>query len=112
MKLFLTLTFIALTVGPASTAGSETRKSVLDNNPDLFTLVTPDHLLGNTPRRKWLDLYPVNAKEYWAAWDCKGKRCDTKARARIRATCKLVPRTARDPKPIDEADSSGVSSGG
>ncbi len=80
--------------------------SVLDDTSDLFGSVTPDRLLGTTTRRKWLDLYPVDATVYWAAWDCKGKPCDTPARVHIRAIAKLVPRTSHDPKPASSAGDS------
>ncbi len=76
-------------------------KGALDNTADLFAVVTPDRLLGKTTRRQWLDLWPVNAKVYWAAWDCKGQPCDNRERAHIRATAKLISRTPRDPKPME-----------
>jgi len=78
-------------------------KSVLDNDPDMFAVVTPDRLLGKTTRRQWLTLWPVPGKEYWAAWDCKDKACDSAQRAHERATAKLIPRIATDPKPEDAA---------
>ena len=76
-------------------------KSVLDNDPDLFAVVKPDRLLGDQTRRQWLTMWPVNGREYWAAWDCKDKPCDTKQRAHERATSKLIERLPTDPKPED-----------
>lgn len=85
----------------SSTNAGEARKSALGNDPDLFAVVTPDRLLHGMTRRKWLTLWPVPGKEYWAAWDCKGKPCDTPQRAHERATAKLIERLDTDPKPED-----------
>ncbi len=99
-KAALLIAAMMISVPCLATAEVKSR-GALDNTKDLFADVTPDSLLGKTTRRKWLDLYPVNAKIYWAAWDCRGKPCDTPKRAHIRATAKLVPRTDRDPKPME-----------
>lgn len=79
------------------------RQGALENTQDLFASVTPDRLLGKTTRRQWLDLYPVNARLYWAAWDCRGRPCDSRERAHIREIAKLVARTSKDPKPFPSA---------
>jgi hypothetical protein len=97
------MTIVVVCAGVTFLPGSswaEQKKSVLDHEPELFAVVTPDRLLGRHTRRQWLDLWPVNGREYWAAWDCKGKLCDTPDRAHIRATAKLIPRTDADPKPL------------
>ena len=97
----LSLAILVLLPFLAPPASAEApRKSVLDNDPDLFAVVTPDRLLPKMSRREWLTLWPVNGREYWAAWDCKGRLCDTQERAHIRATAKLIPRTDKDPKPF------------
>jgi hypothetical protein len=85
---------------------AQNHKGALDDTTDIFGLITPDHLLGATSRREWLDLHPVLAKVYWAAWDCKGKPCDTPQRAHYRAIAKLIPRTEKDPPPGAAAASS------
>jgi hypothetical protein len=99
----------ALSIAVLLATGAEARtapKSALDHDPDMFAVVTPDRLLGTTTRRQWLTLYPVLGREYWAAWDCKGKLCDTAKRKHIRETAKLITRTDADPKPVDSPPSS------
>lgn len=100
MKLQFILIAGVILFGGNAQAGPP-KKSVLDNDPDLFAVVTPDRLLGSDTRRQWLTLWPVNGREYWAAWDCKGKPCDTPQRVHERETAKLIPRLATDPKPED-----------
>lgn len=100
MKPIILVMLTSLVLLPASTWAEAPKKSVLDNDPDLFAVVTPDRLLPKMTRREWLTLWPVNGREYWAAWDCKGKPCDTRDRAHIRATSKLISRTEKDPKPL------------
>ncbi|MGN6210552.1 hypothetical protein [Asticcacaulis sp.] len=98
-----TLTVIAVSLAiitPVVADAAPKKKGALDDTTDLFAMVTPDRRLGDLTRRKWLTLWPVDGREYWAAWDCKGKRCDTPKRAHIRATAKLIPRTDADPKPL------------
>jgi hypothetical protein len=97
-KAFLIALAISAVAGIAH-AGTG-KGSVLDHDPDLWGPVTPDRLLGKTTRQKWLKLYPVEAKIYWAAWDCKEKGCDTPQRKHIRDIAKLVPRSASDPAPL------------
>lgn len=87
----------------AQSGHAEPGKGALGPDPDRFAVVTPDRRLGDMTRRKWLTLWPVNGREYWAAWDCKDKPCDTPQRAHIRETAKLIPRTDKDPKPPAEA---------
>lgn len=99
MKPLILATVIA-TFGAAAAHAAPPPKTALDD-PDLFAVVTPDRLLGGMTRRKWLTLWPVPGREYWAAWDCKGKPCDTPERAHERATAKLVQRLETDPKPED-----------
>ncbi len=74
-------------------------KSVLDGMQ--FDGVSSDAELKieHHNRRQWLDAHPVQAKEYWKAWDCKGRPCDSKWQATIRAEAALIPRSAKDPKP-------------
>ena len=50
-------------------------------------------------RRQWLEQYPVQAKDYWDAWDCKGKACDSTWKANIRKKAALIKRTDKDPAP-------------
>lgn len=100
-KIILAIATAIFVIGTPSLAALA-KKSVLDNDPDLFALVTPDRLLGKTTRRQWLTLWPKLGQEYWAAWDCKGKRCDTPQRAHIRETAKLIPRTEADPEPVGD----------
>jgi len=50
-------------------------------------------------RRHWLDHHPVQAKDYWDAWDCKGKPCDSPWKANIRKKAALIKRTDKDPPP-------------
>ncbi len=102
----LALAASSVVFAPAYAGASH--KGALNDTTDLFASVTPDRLLGSTTRRQWLDLYPVDAKVYWAAWDCKGQPCDTRERAHIRATAKLVSRTERDPKPMENTGQSSV----
>lgn len=107
MIFIVALTGFALTqIAPASA-----QKSALDGYQ--FDGVSSDAELkveGQT-RRHWLDNHPVQAKEYWAAWDCKGKPCDTKWYANIRAKAALVKRTHRDPKPANSASSKEAKGG-
>jgi len=72
-------------------------KSALDHIQ--FDGVMDDGTLkdSNETRRQWLDENPVPAKEYWRAWDCKGKPCDSKWQANIRAKAALIQRTDKDP---------------
>ena len=98
---WLVLAATAVTIGLSTAPVHAGQKSVLDNDPDLFAVVTPDRLLGHQTRREWLKLWPVLGKEYWAAWDCMDKACDTAQRARERATAKLIDRLPTDPKPED-----------
>ena len=91
-----------MTAGPAAAQ----KKSKLDKDPDLFAVVTPDRLLGKMTRREWLTLWPVPGREYWAAWDCQHRSCDTDKRKHIRETARLIPRTAADPEPLTDADAS------
>lgn len=102
----MTLTLCAC-VASAPAFAKPPKTSVLDNDPDLFALVTPDRLLGDMSRRKWLTLWPKLGREYWAAWDCKDKGCDTPKRAHIRATAKLIPRNDNDPKPVESEAGAG-----
>ncbi|HWU61479.1 MAG TPA: hypothetical protein VN112_05580 [Ensifer sp.] len=100
MKNLILAALAGLLLSPTATFAEAPKRSVLDNEPELFAVVTPDRLLGRHTRRQWLTLWPGNGREYWAAWDCKGKPCDTPKRAHIRATAKLIPRTDKDPKPL------------
>ena len=78
-----------------------TPKSALDGLQ--FDGVMSDAILkdaGQT-RRQWLEATPVQAKEYWRAWDCKGKPCDSKWQANIRAKAALITRTDKDPPMSD-----------
>ena len=100
MKNLIQAALAGLLLSPTATFAEAPKKSVLDNEPELFAVVTPDRLLGRHTRRQWLTLWPGNGREYWAAWDCKGKLCDTRERAHIRATAKRIPRTDADPKPL------------
>ncbi len=80
------------------------QKSALDGHQ--FDGVTSDAALrtaGRT-RRDWLDKHPVEAREYWAAWDCKGKPCDSSWYANIRAKAALIKRTDEDPRPRSQTD--------
>ncbi len=52
-------------------------------------------------RWHWLEVYHMNAPEYWRAWDCKDKPCDSKWQANIRAKAVLIPRIYKDPPPSD-----------
>ncbi len=72
-------------------------KSALDHLQ--FDGVVDDDALkgGGQTRRQWLDQNPAPAKEYWRAWDCKGKPCDSKWQANIRAKAALIQRTDKDP---------------
>jgi len=101
MKMLTMITGVVLVLATPGYA-AQTHKDALDDTTDMFGLVTPDNLLGATNRRQWLDLHPVLAKVYWAAWDCKGKPCDTAQRAHYRSIAKLVARTDRDPKPLED----------
>ena len=59
-------------------------------------------------RRRWLDTtMRSQVKEYWRAWDCKGKPCDSKWQANIRAKAALVARTDKDPKPLADTSATG-----
>jgi hypothetical protein len=53
-------------------------------------------------RRHWIELYPVDAKEYWRAWDCKDRKCDAPYYRNIRAKAALIPRTEKDPAPAPD----------
>ena len=82
-------------------------KSALDGIQ--FDGVSTDRELkveGHT-RRQWLEQHPIEAKDYWKAWDCKGKPCDSKWNANIRAGAALIKRTDKDPKL--QADASATS---
>ncbi|MFP1132626.1 hypothetical protein [Asticcacaulis sp. W401b] len=83
----------ALTLVSASGVRAE-KKSSLDNFE--FDGITTDRSLkrSGTTRERWLQLYPVMAKVYWDAWDCKGKSCDSSKKARIREKAALIPRPA------------------
>ena len=94
------LVLVTLSLTPAM--ATQAKKGALDKEPDLFASVTPDRLLGGMSRREWLTLWPVPGRDYWAAWDCKGRSCDNPKRVHIRANAKLIPRTDADPKPIDD----------
>ena len=98
MKLAI-LVAVALIVSDGAAHAQAGKRDALDNDPDLFAIVTPDRSLGDMTRRKWLTLWPVPGREYWAAWDCKGKPCDTPQRVHERAVAKLIPRLSTDPKP-------------
>jgi len=59
-------------------------------------------------RQRWLETSPASqVKEYWRAWDCKGKPCDSKWQANIRAKAALIPRTDKDPKPSADTAAMG-----
>ena len=94
---------LALVFQPAL---AHAQKSALDGFQ--FDIVLSDAVLkdNHTTRRQWLDSTPVPAREYWQAWDCKGKPCDSKWFANIRAKAALIPRTDKDPPPSDGAASS------
>ena len=84
------------------------QKSALDGHQ--FDGVMSDAALktAKRTRRDWLDKNPIGAKEYWAAWDCKGKPCDSKWFAKLRAKAALITRTHQDPKPaIEDSDFRG-----
>ncbi len=81
-------------------------KSALDGFQ--FDGVAADAVLkdAHQTRRQWMEATPVQAKEYWRAWDCKGKPCDSKWQANIRAKAALIPRTEKDPPPSDTSNKS------
>ncbi len=83
-----------------------TPKSALDGLQ--FDGVASDAVLktANRTRRQWLDSLPVQAREYWRAWDCKGKPCDSKWQADIRAKAALISRTDKDPPPSNTSTKS------
>lgn len=91
---------LLLAASAASTPGpAQAQKSALDGHQ--FDGVISDKALktaGRT-RREWLDRQPAEAREYWAAWDCKDKPCDSKWYANIRAKAALIRRSSKDPKP-------------
>lgn len=97
MKYFiLAAVGLALMAPFAHAAGKP--KSALDGYQ--FDGVSADAELkveGHT-RRGWLRDHPVQAKEYWAAWDCKDEACDSKWYANIRKKAALIKRTPDDPK--------------
>lgn len=103
MKLLIMTLTLCACVASAPAFAKPAKKGALDKEPDLFASVTPDRLLRDMSRRDWLTLWPVPGRDYWAAWDCKGKPCDNPKRLHIRANAKLIPRTAADPKPIDDS---------
>ncbi len=107
-RALLALGLLVLTAKSAE--AGKAPKSALDNDPDLFAVVTPGRLLGNQPRRQWLTLWSVNGREYWAAWDCRGKPCDTERRVRERAASKPIALLPTDPKPADAERVQGAGS--
>jgi hypothetical protein len=88
------------------------QKSALDGHQ--FDGVSSDAELkveGHTGRY-WLSRHPVEARDYWAAWDCKGKPCDSKWYANIRTKARLVQRTDTDPRPLNGTTGRRVPGGG
>ncbi len=94
-RLFILACAVSLVaLAPPAFAGPKSR---LDNMQ--FDGVSSDGELkteGHT-RRQWLQQNPVQAKEYWKAWDCKGKPCDSQWNANIRKKAAQITRTDKDP---------------
>ena len=95
------LSFIVVAALVATTAAgpAAAQKSALEHVQ--FDGVSTDAELRveKHTRRQWLDTHPLQAKEDWAAWDCKDKPCDTKWYANIRGKAALIKRTDRGPPP-------------
>lgn len=91
-KAYLTVVFIAGLSLTAQLYPAQARRSAL--NDVQFDGVTSDRGLktAGITREKWLEIYPRQAREYWDAWDCEGKSCDSQWKANIRAKARLVPR--------------------
>jgi hypothetical protein len=72
------------------------RKSALDHIQ--FDGVSSDGELKteHQTRRQWLETFPVQAKTYWDAWDCKNEICDSSWKANIRKKAALIKRTDED----------------
>lgn len=103
----LMIAAIVLAACSSSAPAVAAPKSALDGYQ--FDGVSSDGELkieGHT-RREWLGQHPVEARDYWKAWDCKGKPCDSKWNAKIRAKAALIERTDKDPKP--RADNAATS---
>jgi hypothetical protein len=96
----------ALLVLQLNPAAAQAPKSDLDNFQ--FDGVSSDAELKDQhhSRRDWLSAHPVQAKDYWKAWDCKGQGCDSTWNANIRAKAALIDRTPQDPKPASGSASS------
>ncbi len=76
---------------------AQAQKSALDHVQ--FDGISSDGELKteHLTRRQWLQQYPVQAKDYWDAWDCKGKPCDSAWKANIRKKAILTKRSEEDP---------------
>ena len=106
MRILFAITLSAFAVACAGGDASAGPKSALDHFQ--FDGVMADDALKDSgwTRRHWIEQYPVQAKEYWRAWDCKGKPCDSTWQAQIRAKAKLIARTPKDPSPASNDVSS------
>jgi len=100
---------LAILAAAAATpwAAESAPKSALDGLQ--FDGVMSDAVLtdAHQTRRQWLETTPAQAREYWRAWDCKGKPCDSKWQASIRAKAALIPRTDKDPPPSNTSTKTG-----
>lgn len=95
----LTALLLAGALLACATQVAHAQKSALDHVQ--FDGVSSDGELKveHHTRRHWLDHHPVQAKDYWDAWDCKGKPCDSTWKGNIRKKAALIKRTDKDPLP-------------
>lgn len=97
MKTASFIVLVALLASASASVGpAEAQKSALDHFQ--FDGVSSDAELkdqGHT-RREWIESHPVQAEEYWRAWDCKDRPCDSKWNANIRAKAAKIERSRLD----------------
>ncbi len=105
MNPFFFIVAIALVTSPA--LASAAPKSALDHVQFDGVSTDAELKIEHHTRRQWLDSHPVQAKDYWRAWDCKGKPCDSKWNANIRAGAAKITRTQKDPSAPSDNDRSG-----
>ncbi len=107
MKRLLLAVLALMSMAPTTSFAQSAPRSALDGFQ--FDGVLSDAILKDQhlTRRAWLNENPLGARQYWSAWDCKGKPCDSKWQANIRDKAALIQRTDKDPKPAADSTSAG-----